>query len=190
MIKANDMQVFEILEQVEKAQGRVAKVKTLATYAQHQPLSYMLMWNFAPHVISALPEGAPPFNDANQDGPAKASLWSYLKMLPNFVQCAQSAKIKPLQREAMFIEMLNALDPAEARLACAVKDKILTLTYPSVTLEIVHEAFPHLGLSHTAPKPPTEEELREAAKAELARAEAQLSELQSYIKEIKANLKK
>lgn len=189
MIKANDMQVFEILEGVEKAQGRIAKVRTLQSYNQHQPLMYLLMWNFASHVKSLLPEGTPPFNDQEPEGPARASLWSYLKVLPSFVYCEQGMKLKPLKREAMFIEMLNALDPNESKAVCAVKDKMLTHVYPSVTIELVHEAFPQLGLLQSAPREPTAEELAEEKRAELARAEAQLKELQAHIKELKAQLK-
>lgn len=189
MIKANDMQVFEILEEVEKAQGRAAKVRALQAYTEHQPLMYALMWNFAPHVQSALPEGVPPFNDQNADGPSKASLWSYLKMMPSFVKSAQSASIKPMQRENMFIEMLNSLDPQEARVICAVKDKALVNTYPSLTIDIVHAAFPHLGLLQAPPKQMTPEEIAEDVKASIAAKEVQIKELQAQIKDLKAKLK-
>ena len=46
MIKAKDMQVFEILEEFDKTVGRSQKVNYLKEYREHTPLTYVLKFNY------------------------------------------------------------------------------------------------------------------------------------------------
>jgi len=53
-----------------------------------------------------------------------------------------SPNLKQLRRETLFVELLETVDPEDAKLLLAIKDK--TLPYPGVTLDIVNQAFPGL----------------------------------------------
>jgi len=151
MIKLKDMQVFEILTEFEDTKGVSNKVNYLKQFNEHIPLKYILKFNYCDSIKSLIPEGSPPFNDTQQDGPAKASLWQYLNIFPTFVQSKQSMQTKPLQRERVFIEMLEAVAVEEARMVILAKDKILEQLYPSLTLEIAREAFPDMDITNAAP---------------------------------------
>ena len=55
--------------------------------------------------------------------------------------------IQQLKKEALWIQLLEALHPDEAYLLDLVKDKKLTSRY-KITKQNVIDAFPELGLQH------------------------------------------
>ena len=147
MIKQKDMQVFEILDELEKIVDVDNKVEWLVeNFSDHTPLQYILKWNFCDSVNSVIPEGKPPFNEEEQDGPSRSSLWMYLNVFPVFVVSAQSQKMQALKREQIFIEMLESLDNKEAELVCLAKDKMLTDKW-GISLEVAQRAFPALAIT-------------------------------------------
>jgi hypothetical protein len=158
-IKSADMQVFEILENYEATQGRTNKLNLLKSYKDHQPLKYVLKFNFCDTIKSLIPEGRPPFNEEHDDGPSRASLWQYMNVFPTFVVSPRSENIKPLQREKIFIEMLEAIAVEEANMIILAKDKTLVSLYPSLDISIVVEAFPDMMITTNKPiVEPTKEE--------------------------------
>tara|TARA_A100000171_G_scaffold53091_1_gene76663 strand:- start:22550 stop:22978 length:429 start_codon:yes stop_codon:yes gene_type:complete len=99
-----------------------------------------------------LPEGSPPFNrNENADGPNQSSLWNFVRVFPVIVKSQQSMKMKPLQIENMFIEMLESVDPQEADVIVLAKDKILESEF-DITCEVVTRAFPNLNIEATGKK--------------------------------------
>jgi len=185
MIKAKDMQVFEILEEFDKTVGRSQKVNYLKEYREHTPLTYVLKFNYCDTIKSLIPEGRPPFNDEPDDGPSKASLWQYLNVFPNFVQSNQAAQIKPLQREKLFIEMLEAIAVEEANMIILAKDRELEKLYPSLDIGIVREAFPDLQIqTQQEAKELSEEEKKADILAVIQDKKEQLKSLQTEIKDL------
>ena len=171
MTKMRDMQVFEILYEVKTQTTTMERANYLRTnFSDHQPLQYILKWNFDETLVSVLPEGDAPINSQEEmDGPSPASLWAYLKLFPRFVDCDASRNTPVLRREALFVEMLEALDPKEAQVIVLAKDKLLTTVYDNCTSDVVQQAFPSLiATPSEAAKPltPSEraEELKEYAK--------------------------
>ena len=156
-IKPKDYQVNEILEEIQDIKSFDNQVEHLRTkFADHVPLQRILKMNFCDTIVSMLPEGTPPFNRDEADGPQPASLWSYLQVFPTIVRSAQSIKMKPLQIERVFIEMLEAVDIQEADTVCLAKDKKLQSKYPSITLNLVTRAFPGLISSSKTYQEPVE----------------------------------
>ena len=185
MIKAKDMQVFEILEEFDKTIGRSQKVNYLREYKDHTPLTYVLKFNYCDTIKSLIPEGRPPFNDEPDDGPSKASLWQYLNVFPNFVQSNQAAQVKPLQREKLFIEMLEAIAVEEANMIILAKDRELEKLYPSLDIGIVREAFPNLQIqTQQEAKEQSEEEKKADILAVIQDKKEQLKSLQTEIKDL------
>jgi len=140
-LKPRDHDVFEILEELDKINDRSNKLEWLRTnFNDHKPLEYMIRFNYDRNVVSVLPEGTPPFNTEEQDGPSRSSLWNYLQVFPVFVRSIQSQKMKMLQIEKMFIEMLDSLSNEEAQLVCLAKDRALESKY-ELDLELFNTAL-------------------------------------------------
>ena len=146
-VTPRDYQVHEILEEIESINNVDNKVEQLQNkFSDHTPLLRILKMNFCDTIVSMLPEGTPPFNREESDGPNISSLWAYTQVFPVIVRSGQSIKMKPLQIERIFIEMLEAVDVKEADTVCLAKDKKLQEVYPSLTIDLVKRAFPSLNI--------------------------------------------
>ena len=145
-IKPRDMDVYEILNKLVLIKDRSNKVEWLKTnFEDHVPLLRIVKMNFCNTIISVLPEGEPPFNKEETDGPTPASLWQYVKHFPVFVRSAQSSKMRMVQIEKLFIEMLEALEPKEAELVCLAKDRQLQSRW-DIDAQLFIDAFPSLNI--------------------------------------------
>lgn len=177
MIQAKDMQVFEILNEISKIKNDELKIEILRDkYSDHTPLLRVLKWNFCDTVVTVLPEGTPPFNREKIDGPSKSSLWGYIKMFPYFVQSGLSSKMKMLQIEKIFIEMLEAIDVEEADLVCLTKDKALTTKW-NISSDVIKTAFPQLKITNKIPPKEKTGEERAEELIELAAAKKEQAKL-------------
>ena len=134
--------ISEILELVHKQRTKAKKVQVLKDY-RDDALTAILIWNFDPSVVSALPEGDVPYkpNDV-PEGTDHTSLRREWKNLYHFIKGGND-ELSSLRRETMFIQMLEGLHPEEAKIICLVKDKNLTEKY-KLTRELVAEAFPDI----------------------------------------------
>ena len=132
----------EILELVHKQRSKAKKIEVLKHY-RDDALTALLIWNFDPSVVSALPDGDVPYkpNDV-PEGTDHTSLRREWKNLFHFIKGGNDG-LNGLRRESMFVQMLEGLHPREADLICLVKDKRLTDKY-KVTFEQVKEAYPDI----------------------------------------------
>jgi len=132
----------EILEVVHKQRSKAKKIEVLKHY-RDDALTALLIWNFDPSVVSALPDGPVPYkpNDV-PEGTDHTSLRREWKNLYHFIKGGNDG-LNGLRRESMFVQMLEGLHPREADLVCLVKDKRLSDKY-KVTHEMVKEAYPDI----------------------------------------------
>ena len=132
----------EILEVVHKQRSKAKKIEVLKHY-RDDALTALLIWNFDPSVVSALPDGPVPYTP-NQvpEGTDHTSLRREWKNLYHFIKGGNDG-LNGLRRESMFVQMLEGLHPREADLVCLVKDKELTKKY-KITHEMVKEAYPDI----------------------------------------------
>ena len=132
----------EILEVVHKQRSKAKKVEVLKHY-RDDALTALLIWNFDPSVVSALPDGAVPYTPIEvPEGTDHTSLRREWKNLYHFIRGGNDG-LNGLRRESMFVQMLEGLHPREADLVCLVKDKRLTDKY-KITFEQVKEAYPDI----------------------------------------------
>jgi len=150
--------IFEILAAADKEPAREDKIKTLRDNVC-QPLIDVLIGAYDDRVKWLLPPGNVPFKPAVSSG-AEGMLHSQTRTFYLYVEGGGSSKgLTQLRREVLFIQMLESIDPRDAVLMSHVKDK--TLPYPSLTRELIDEAFPKMlyiegktGVEEPAPEPP------------------------------------
>ena len=107
---------------------------------QSTVLHMILRGAFDPTIKWALPSGAPPYKP-NDLVDQQHRLFTEARKLYLFVE-GGSPNLKQLRRETLFVELLETVDPEDAKMLLCIKDK--TLPYPGVTLDIVNQAFPGL----------------------------------------------
>jgi hypothetical protein len=131
--------ISEILAEVEKApaKDRVAKLQSYDS----MPLRVILQYALDPRIEWLLPIGTPPYTPCehlDQHG----NLHREIRKLHNFIKGGGHPDMHALRREVLFIQFIEALDPADAILMCNVKDK--KIPYKGINAKLVNSAFPGL----------------------------------------------
>lgn len=140
------LEVYEILQKAGEAKTRKDKVKVLVD----NPilgLKVVLRSVFDDKIVFALPQGDVPFKIEEAppgmsyktiDQFAKQKYFSYL------VKGGTGDRLPQVKREKMFLDMLESINPEEAEIMVAIKDKSLPKKYKGITKAVVQEAFPEL----------------------------------------------
>lgn len=130
----------EVLDKVAAAVGREEKAKVLKHY-DTKHLRYFLKGAFDDSIEWLVPKGVPPYkaNTPRECEPTRDHITTRFKY---FVK--GGPPVKETKRETMFIRMLEAIDPEDAKLLCLCKDKELNGKFKGLTKKLVIEAFPKL----------------------------------------------
>ena len=139
--RVNNLTIHEILTRAGEAKTREEKVAVLRRY-NTMALRDMLKIAYDDNVQFVFPKGAPPYTPSSAESPP-SSLRRQNKRFKYFLKNAKTNLIM-VRREKMFIEMLESIDPNDAKLMIAVKDKELAGMYKGITKKLVMEAFPGL----------------------------------------------
>jgi len=133
----------DIFVKVGKAQTRKEKIAILQEKSS-PTLKAILGYTYDPNVIWALPDGDPPYNESealDQEGRlVQESRKFYLFVKGN---TEQQRNITSAKREQIFITLLESLDPNEAKVVLAMKNR--KLPYKGLTRKLVAEAFPTIS---------------------------------------------
>jgi len=133
------LSISEILKKASQGATDQDRANTLRA---HDTVSLrQVLWTaLDPRVKWLLPEGNPPYRPCDLVD-QHHRLFTEARKLYLFLENG-NPNLKQLRREALFIELLESLDPEDAKLILAAKDK--TIPYPGITIEVVNLAFPGL----------------------------------------------
>ena len=133
-----EVNVVETLEMVGKAKTREEK-KQILLDRENFATKAILQLNYHPDVKWKIPKGAPPYTPSENQ--ADASLHFEVKKLDYYVDPSPH-DIPMLIRESMFVQLLERLDPKDAKLIIAMKDK--KITYKGLSYKLVKDTWPDL----------------------------------------------
>lgn len=133
--------ISEILNEISKIKNFEERQAALATCATNKPLIQILHACFHPEVKFLLPAGTPPFKKLEKSVDAQGGLYRESKKLYLFID-GLAPQLHQLRRETLFVQFLEALDPDDADLLIAVKDK--QMPYKGITYDLVNKTFPGL----------------------------------------------
>ena len=129
--------IAEILDLVKESKDVQTKVSLLRQY-DSETLRYILELAFHPNVGWWLPEGAPPYKPCEVLD-TEGRLYQEARTLPLYLY-GNRPDLKQVQRENLFIGLLESLHPKDASLLIAVKDKKVE----GLNVATINEAFPGL----------------------------------------------
>ena len=151
--------VSEVLQRASNAKTKAQKVQILQEY-KSPALTKILLCNFAKNIQFVFPEGKTPYTPLDRPkGVEHQVLFTEQRLLDKFITktvngikyfgCSGRPKpsIQQLKKEALWIQLLEALHPEESEILDLIKDKKLTTRY-KITRANVAEAFPELGLQN------------------------------------------
>jgi len=129
--------LYEFLEKVSKLKRTQEKVDALK-HNDSLPLRIIMQGAFDPSVEWLLPPGTPPYKP-NELVDQQHILVKECEKLRYYIKGFHD-NLNQNKREAMFIELLERVDPDDAKLLCAIKDK--KMPFNGITINHVREAFP------------------------------------------------
>jgi len=131
--------LFEIFEAFELAQTDAQRIEILRKNSGFE-LNTLLATNFRPTIVFDLPPGAPPFK--RDDGDPDESLTRVKSAMSDLPSLLKTSKIDSTRKETRFIGILESIHCREADLIILMKDKQLSMRYPTLTPQIVKLAIP------------------------------------------------
>jgi len=135
-----EFNILETLELVGKAKTREEKRQVL-TDRDNFATRALLQLNYHPDVKWHLPPGAPPYTPGQVADSTPNSLHFEVKKLDYYVDPSPH-DLPMLRRESMFVELLERVDPSDAKLIIAVKDR--KLSYKGLSYKLVKDTWPDL----------------------------------------------
>ena len=127
----------EIFEEAAKANSITDKVKILREN-DSESLRYLLELGFHPNVGWWIPEGSPPYKPCDLID-LEGRLYAESRTLYLYLS-GNRPDMKQMQREHLYIGLLESVHPKDAELLIAIKDKKV----PGLSVTIINEAFPGL----------------------------------------------
>lgn len=131
--------VAEILEKVSKLNTDEERIVMLRQN-WNVPLETVIRGAFDPNIKWALPEGDPPYKP-NDLVDQQHVFYSECRKMYLFIEGGHPT-LKPIRRESLYVELLEKVDPQDAKLLLAIKDK--KMPYPNITPELIKKGFPGL----------------------------------------------
>jgi len=136
--------IAEILNRISKLKTKEEKI--IALRRDHNiVLENIIDICFNPNIVFDLPEGAPAYKPQPKAADHQATLYANLRKFGVFLKNGPYPTMKKLQREIQFIQFLESLDPDDAILVLAIKDK--KMPYKGITRKLLEEAWPSLASS-------------------------------------------
>ena len=134
-------EVFEIIEEFEKATNKAQRKEVLLKYSDVNALLDILRGTFDDALEFNLPKGRPPYTP-NLPESVPSSLHRKHRDFGYFVKGAVADSMPAWKRERKFIEMLESVHPADAELVLSMVEKKSPVKF--LTKKLVQEAFPKL----------------------------------------------
>lgn len=134
----------EIFTEVEKKRTKKEKIEVLKANSS-AAMKAILGYTYDPNVKWLLPDGVPPYKPIAEGIEADGRLYSETKKLYLFVDGPSDTQrnLKQARREQLFIELLETIDPGDAKVLIGMKDG--KLPYRGMTRKLVADAFPNIA---------------------------------------------
>ena len=128
-----------IIEKIE-AQTTVERQVDFLNLHSSYALKIVLGYGMDPGCKWLLPETDPPYTPLFEAADQEEKFYSECKKLLYFVDTDEGRIVKTLKREQLFIQVLESVDPRDAKLILRMKNKQL-----KISMEAVKLAFPNLA---------------------------------------------
>lgn len=132
----------EIIEEVRKSKNVKIKASILKDNESTQLID-LLQLTYNPTIKWILPEGNPPYDPAPKDGDLEGALLGKMRMMKYFISVNDQVlepQVHPIKREGIFVQLLEGIDPADAKLVLEMKSGEIK----GVSKTVVKEAFPQI----------------------------------------------
>lgn len=140
------LKIYEILQLANSQNTKDEIVQVLLRHQSHG-LKQVLQGAFDDAIVWLLPEGVPPFrNMTSREGHSPTDLHRATDSFRYLVK-GPGDQVKQPKREKIFLGILESIDPKDADVVIAMKDKKLGELFPKLNKEVVKATWPKLIIS-------------------------------------------
>ena len=126
-----------MLEEIDQLSTQKEKVQALNAHQYRDVLANIINLALNPNIKWLLPEGDPPYKPCEFD--VEGRFLVELRRLYLFLE-GGNKNLKQTKREQLFIEILESIDPNDAKLLLNMKDK--KMPFKSINKVLAKKAFP------------------------------------------------
>jgi hypothetical protein len=149
-----------LIAKIEAQTTKERQVDFLKLYSSYA-LKAVLGYGMDPGVKWLLPDGDPPYRPLEVSTDQEGRFYVECKKLIYFVDSPDGRQVNQLKREQLFIQILESVDPRDAKLLLRMKNRQI-----KIMPEAIAEAFPNLWeawgrqvATPVAPLPPVVQEV-------------------------------
>jgi hypothetical protein len=136
--------VYEIFKEVQQAPTEEDRIEILKAN-NCLAVRDILRASFDDFIEFNLPEGIPSYrSNVSQEGLSPTNLIRSTPQFTYFVKRGEGDKMSSAKREMVFLRLLEGVDPEDAKILCAMKEKRLQQEYPNITKDLVKKVWPKL----------------------------------------------
>jgi hypothetical protein len=134
--------LYSLLKEVEELKTRAEKIERLRQIGGSAMT--VLDYTYNPLAKWLLPEGEPPYKPLSENSDVEGQFLSELRRLYLFIEgnTPTQKNLKQNRREQLFVELLESIDPKDAKLLIGMKDG--KLPFKGITKKLTCEAFPEM----------------------------------------------
>lgn len=135
---------YEILEWCSEGKNKKERIARLQKNSGPQ-LKQILGYTFDKNIKWLLPEGPPPYKPVDNAADIQGQFKAELRRLYLFVEgnTETQQNLKPVRREQLFIELLEAIDSKDATLLVSMTQR--KLPFKNLTRDVAIQAFPNVS---------------------------------------------
>jgi hypothetical protein len=134
--------LYVLLKEISELSSNKEKAQALSNHRFAESFKIIFRYTYDPEIKWLLPEGNPPYKPC-EFLDIEGRLLSELRKLYLFVE-GGNPNLTNLRRETLFIQLLESVDPNDAKLLLAMKDK--KSAFSGINKTIVRQAFPDLNI--------------------------------------------
>lgn len=135
--------LYEYIKNISELSTTQEKVNALKTSQYTGALKIVFAYMLNKDIKWLLPEGIPPYKPCEYVD-LEGQLLPELRKLYLFVEGGNN-NLHQYRRESIFIQLLESIDPNDALLLLAIKDK--KLPFKGLNKKIIQQAYPDLNIN-------------------------------------------
>ena len=134
----SELTIIEILKLIDEADSEKRKIKLLKKN-DNFILRTILQGNFSEQIKFDMPKGSPPLEETKEE-----EIVSLDDKIIKQICKSCDKRQHQWRREIVFTKAIQNLSEEEKDIIIAMKDKTINELYPSITYELVKEAYPKI----------------------------------------------
>jgi len=134
--------LYVLLKEISELSSNKEKAQALSSHRFAESFKIIFKYIYDKNIKWLLPEGDPPYKPC-EFLDIEGRFLTDLRKLYLFIEGGNN-NLTNLRRETLFIQMLESIDPKDAKLLLAMKDKKSAFT--GINKTIVRQAFPDLDI--------------------------------------------